>query len=242
MLMGGSRCVFWRMLLAVSLLVPNALGAATPPPTSPISRPVAALPPFLPYSLGAAVEVRGSASDGTALPVQITLSVAEMPTDPQSQALVHIFYYDDSIARWQRLPTRRSFDGEAWQLTADGPSPGIYAAAISTETDYGDYQQPWQPTVTSAQVDLFTGVVRWSYPIDVPTGRGGLTPQLALTYNSGIVDALQGNVNPQTPGVGMGWTLDVGYIITTSSRGMGAQARRVASACPTGKGWRGESI
>ena len=59
---------------------------------------------------------------------------------------------------------------------------------------------------------MFTGAVQWSYPLEIPGGRQGLTPQLALTYNSGVVDSLHSTQNPQAAWVGMGWNLDVGYI------------------------------
>jgi hypothetical protein len=49
---------------------------------------------------------------------------------------------------------------------------------------------------------LFTGAATYSYPIDVPPGRAGLAPQIALTYNS----------QAKNGWLGVGWTLDMGSI------------------------------
>jgi hypothetical protein len=50
--------------------------------------------------------------------------------------------------------------------------------------------------------DLFTGSMGYSVPIEVPPGRHGMDPGLALTYNS-----RNGN-----GWVGVGWELEVGAI------------------------------
>ena len=58
----------------------------------------------------------------------------------------------------------------------------------------------------SAMPDLFTGRSHYSIPIWTPPGRGGLAPQLALSYSSGRVDGVLGDI--QAPWVGMGWSVD----------------------------------
>ena len=50
----------------------------------------------------------------------------------------------------------------------------------------------------------------YSFPIQVPPGPGGLQPSLALSYNSQTVDGAISRT--QASWVGMGWSLDTGYI------------------------------
>ena len=52
------------------------------------------------------------------------------------------------------------------------------------------------------EVDNFKGVSYLSHPIEVPPGRGGLSPQLSLNYSS-----IRGN-----GWLGVGWGLTVGFI------------------------------
>ncbi len=71
---------------------------------------------------------------------------------------------------------------------------------------------------------LFTGQLRYAYPIWVPPGRAGLAPALTLAYASGVVDGWIGDV--QAPWVGAGWNLDaveIGRTITTSEERYGYQ-------------------
>lgn len=58
--------------------------------------------------------------------------------------------------------------------------------------------------------DLFTGTLSYGIPIEVPPGRKGIAPDLALTYSSG-------NRNGW---VGMGWGLDVESVERNSQNGI----------------------
>ncbi len=58
--------------------------------------------------------------------------------------------------------------------------------------------------------DLFTGTMSYSIPIEVPAGRHGMQPNLALTYSSS-----NGN-----GWVGAGWDLDVGAIERSARKGI----------------------
>ncbi|MEW6323823.1 MAG: SpvB/TcaC N-terminal domain-containing protein [Nitrospirota bacterium] len=50
--------------------------------------------------------------------------------------------------------------------------------------------------------DLFTGTLQYSYPIEVPAGRKGMAPKLALRYSSHGTNGW----------AGYGWNLDIPYI------------------------------
>ncbi len=164
-------------------------------------------PGFLPYSLERAYEIQGSSFKKASLTVVLPAAAS-----PDLLELGTIFQYNPATDRWQKLLTHRTRQGETVLLTAPISQTGIYAAAISTSSDVGNYEQPWAPTITEAQVDLFTGGVSWNYPIDIPSGRTGQSPAVALSYHSGILDTLRGDLNPQASWAGLGWNLDVGYI------------------------------
>jgi len=211
-----------RLLLAAALLLASApvheTGAAEGTPTPSTSSgqapgeaayPAVAMPAFLPYALGSALAV------GSPAQVVVTIPPDELPANAVSWQLAVLFRYDPAAGRWQELPTSREQRGDDLLLTAETSGPATLAAALSTSTETGNYEQPWQPTVQDFQVDLFTGAATVRIPIDAPAGRGGLTPGLALSYNSGVVDALHGDVNPQASWAGLGWSLDVGYIART---------------------------
>lgn len=56
----------------------------------------------------------------------------------------------------------------------------------------------------SASTDEFTGSFNFSLPLQVPPGRGGLTPNLSLNYSS--------HQRSKPSWVGRGWSLDMGVI------------------------------
>ena len=62
----------------------------------------------------------------------------------------------------------------------------------------------------TALPDLFTGAMSYSVPIQVPPGRKGMQPSLALTYNS----------NNRNGWLGVGWELEVGSIERSTKRGV----------------------
>ncbi len=166
------------------------------------------LPAALPYGLGQAFAVRGPAPAA----VGVRFSREELPADSVSWELAALFRYDETAGRWQALDTRRSAGEETLAFSAVTEGTGLFAVALSTQSETGNYEQPWQPTVRDYQVDLFTGAATWQVPLGAPTGRNGQAPALALRYHSGVVDELRGAQNPQASWAGLGWNLDLGYI------------------------------
>lgn len=68
------------------------------------------------------------------------------------------------------------------------------------------------PTQKQATVDQSTGALVYEYPIELPTGRAGLTPELSVKYNSR-------NISRPDSYVGLGWDLSVPYIMREPLRG-----------------------
>ncbi len=66
------------------------------------------------------------------------------------------------------------------------------------------------PSLKSFETALFSGAATYSYPLELPPGPGGLQPELALAYNSQVVDGA--GETTQASWVGMGWLLETGSI------------------------------
>lgn len=62
----------------------------------------------------------------------------------------------------------------------------------------------------TAVPDLFTGTFSYVYPIEVPSGRNGIQPNIALTYRSSNGNGL----------IGLGWELEVGAIERSTRGGL----------------------
>ncbi len=114
-----------------------------------------------------------------------------------------LFYYDVEKATWIPLPTQ--FDPQAGVLRATSDHLTVF------DTDANNWQAARLPGVSSFQVAQFTGAATYSYPLWVPPGPGGLQPSLSLSYNSQVVDGGFAQ-RTQASWVGMGWSLDTGYI------------------------------
>ncbi|MFD8009134.1 polymorphic toxin-type HINT domain-containing protein [Streptomyces sp. NPDC058955] len=56
------------------------------------------------------------------------------------------------------------------------------------------------------------GGFSYAYPVDVPPAIGGMTPSVALGYDSSGVDGRNSAQNPQSSWVGEGWGYDAGFI------------------------------
>jgi len=68
---------------------------------------------------------------------------------------------------------------------------------------------------SNIDVSLSTGAATLSIPIEVPPGRNGIEPNLALTYNS----------NRGNGWIGVGWDLDMGAIQRSTKLGVDYSAR-----------------
>ncbi|OGX37530.1 MAG: hypothetical protein A3C53_04955 [Omnitrophica WOR_2 bacterium RIFCSPHIGHO2_02_FULL_68_15] len=80
----------------------------------------------------------------------------------------------------------------------------------SSTASAGSAPPPAVTAIESFQPDLFTGRATTSIPIAVPPGRKGMQPNLALTYSS----------SARNGWVGVGWSLDAGYIERSTKKGV----------------------
>ncbi len=108
--------------------------------------------------------------------------------------------------RWVSLPT-----------TVD-PKTRIARADVAHFSEFviGDGSKPsdaFIPSLDGWEVSGLTGAATYAYGIPVPTGAGGVRPNLTLAYNSGQTDGKTGERRYHQAGwVGKGWSLDPGRI------------------------------
>ncbi|GEM_PF-1026701 len=88
--------------------------------------------------------------------------------------------------------------------------PRAEAALGSSTASAGSAPPPAATAIQSFQPDLFTGRATTSIPIAVPPGRKGMQPSLGLAYSS----------SSRNGEVGVGWSLDVGYIERSTKHGV----------------------
>jgi len=80
----------------------------------------------------------------------------------------------------------------------------------SSTASAGSAPPPAATVIENFQPDLFTGRATTSIPIAVSPGRNGMQPSLALTYSS----------SSRNGWLGVGWSLDVGYIERSTKNGV----------------------
>ncbi len=102
----------------------------------------------------------------------------------------------------EHTPVPAEFDREAEVLTATLQMFSQYGAG---EADPYAAEGTSHLMTNQPGVGMFNGAATYSYQLDVPQGRRGLTPKLALNYSSSGMNSLLGVV--QSGDVGMGWNL-----------------------------------
>lgn len=91
-----------------------------------------------------------------------------------------------------------------------GGGSGLYGVSSGSSSSAGDYSAQPVPTLTDAQVGLFSGSAESSYPIPVPAPAAGPSPSVSLSYSSASVDGMTMNTNNQAGLIGVGWSLASG--------------------------------
>jgi hypothetical protein len=114
-----------------------------------------------------------------------------------------LVYYNEDTQTWDLVPGE--YDREKGVVRGTVDHLSVFDVNVL------DYQEARLPSIDSFQVSQFTGAATYSFPIWTPPGPGGLQPSLALSYNSQVVDSSFSG-RTQASWVGMGWSLDVGYI------------------------------
>jgi len=135
-------------------------------------------------------------------PLQITLRHDPAMLSGWDERDLQMVYWDETFVRW--MPLKSFVD----------PKTQVVIAETDHFTDFGLANAPdvqsYLPNLEGFQTDLYSGAAGYSYGLQAPPGRGGLTPRLALSYSSASVDNL--NSDLQVSYVGAGWGMDTGYV------------------------------
>jgi RHS repeat-associated protein len=126
--------------------------------------------------------------------------------------------YDDASKVWVKIPYIKTED-DSNAVIVQTSHFSTWGAGIGNSLPQNGanvllFNQPY--------ASLFTGSSQFSYPIWTPPGRNGLAPSLSLSYSSGSLNGVLGDI--QAPWVGMGWNMDTAEIvrkITTNPNGYG---------------------
>jgi len=113
-----------------------------------------------------------------------------------------LFYYSEIYQEWR--PLLSWIDARRNLLFARTDRLAVF------DYDTSNWQAASLPGSESFQAAQFTGAATYSYPLWAPPGPGGLQPELELSYNSQVVD--NATAQSQASWVGMGWSLETGYI------------------------------
>jgi RHS repeat-associated protein len=113
-----------------------------------------------------------------------------------------IYWYNPETGDWEAMPS--VVDPESQTIQTETTHFSTF------DIDINNWQAARMPTMDAFQVSQFTGGASYSYPIELPAGPGGFKPSLSLSYSSGTVD--QATLQTQGSWVGMGWSLDSGYV------------------------------
>ena len=130
----------------------------------------------------------------------------------------YVAVYDDTNSVWVKVPIL-SEDHNTNTVTVEAKHFSTWGAGLGTSMPQNGagallFDQPYS--------SLFTGSSEYQIPISIPSGRAGLTPDISLSYSSGTVDGVLGDV--QAPWVGEGWNIDDAEIVrklTTDQNGYG---------------------
>ena len=89
-----------------------------------------------------------------------------------------------------------------------GTSGSTFAVTSGAASPSGDFSALPAPTLSDAQVGLFTGSAETSYPIPAPPAAAGPSPSVSFVYSSASVDGLTMGTNNQSGPLGVGWSLE----------------------------------
>jgi RHS repeat-associated protein len=116
------------------------------------------------------------------------------------------------------------------------PSGVVLALVPAPSGSAGNFAaEPLSEASTGWVGGASSGAYTWSYPIGVPPVPGGLTPPVALSYDSQATSGLTSSTNDQASWIGDGWNYSPGYIetdYTTCSQDAGEPS--TGDLCPNG--------
>ncbi|TAK33276.1 MAG: hypothetical protein EPO40_00375 [Myxococcaceae bacterium] len=148
-------------------------------------------------------------------PLRLTLPYAAGNLPPgTTEADVGVFFYNEAVARWQTVPRVRGERGARVVASSDHFTDFVSATLAAPETPQATSfnpnamrnLDPGDPasgvTTIAAPEASSSGAAALQYPMEVPPGRHGMQPELALTYSSEHPNGW----------LGVGWNLEASAI------------------------------
>ncbi|MBD0689015.1 hypothetical protein BG452_25535 [Streptomyces sp. CBMA123] len=120
---------------------------------------------------------------------------------------------------------------------AAAPGATVVAATAGTAGPSGDYKATPLSSASSWSTALNSGSFTWSYDMPLTAMPGGLTPKVALSYNSGAIDGRTANSNNQASWVGDGFDLSPGFVERSYKACADDGAPKTGSASPGDLCW-----
>jgi len=123
-------------------------------------------------------------------------------TDMPAGMEPYVATYDEDTGIWVKVPILEE-DPAANTVTVEAAHFSTWGAGLGNSLPQNGanillFDQPY--------TSLFTGSSRYSIPVWTPPGRAGVAPDISLSYSSGALDGVLGDV--QASWVGSGWNID----------------------------------
>ena len=135
-----------------------------------------------------------------------TPSTEEQTSIPTPEIIPEVLGESIATEKEEKLPKEEKLKEEKKPVDEQ---PLTMAAMASSQSSGVSFKVPTQAQAT---VDQSTGSLIYEYPISLPEGRAGMTPELSLKYNSR-------NASKPDGIAGLGWETSVPYIMREASKG-----------------------
>ena len=165
-------------------------------------------------------------------PVDVTVSFDGLANlgELSADLAPYMVTLDENSGTWVQVPLK-AVDTANNTITAETTHFSTWGAGIGPSSPQNGANIL---LFDNAAPDLFSGRARFSLPIWTPTGRNGMAPSLSLSYSSGTVDGVLGDI--QAGWAGMGWNVDTVEIARKITNG-------ICTACGNGSyGYKNEFV
>jgi len=132
-------------------------------------------------------------------PLKVTLRFSSDDFEGLDPRNLVFWTLDETSGAWTHVPAE--VDAASRTMVAETDHFTVYSATASELVNTA-------PLLDGKNVDLQSGAASFAIPLELPPGRGGLKPQLSLTYSSSRLGEMRTYASG-TSWVGAGWDLDV---------------------------------
>ncbi|MFE0040333.1 RHS repeat-associated core domain-containing protein [Streptomyces sp. NPDC059015] len=117
----------------------------------------------------------------------------------------------DASLEFKAVASSRTASSSKAALPASGQTM-VLALAAGDSSASGDYKATPLSSSSSWEAGGSSGSFTWSYPVWVPPSAAGPKPDLAISYDSGLIDGRTASTNNQGSTIGEGFDITSSYI------------------------------